>query len=853
MLHMANFVVVDAYGFLFRAYYALPQLHTSQGAPIGGVYGFINILLKHLLTHNADYIAVVFDTGSKNFRHTLYPQYKMNRPRLPEDLLRQFSPLREAVSALGIASEEVHNFEADDVIATLSTKYASEDVQVRVITADKDLLQLMGEHVQIFDPIKNKYLTDEYVVDKFGVTPDKLLDVLALTGDASDNIPGVPSIGVKTAARLINQFGSLDNVLSCAEKVEQKKCREMLIQHADQALLSRDLVSLQRAVEFDGDLNKYAKKLPDSEQLLAFLEKYELNSLRGKIEQCYQISLESPDRQGGAGEMPESHTEDPVAFLRKCENVGLLAFHAKIADGTINELSVAYDREHALTVRGDEVRNFMDAARQILASDSVLKIVHDAKLIMRHFPDLGAFDDVMLMSYSLDAGSHDHSLAGMAYRYLHQKFPARLACTLVQLHGVMRNKLLLDRLFTVYYQLERPLVRVLYEMQEIGVEVDTEILKQLSQDFHGSIRSLEKEIYDLAGCKFNVASARQLGKLLFERMGLSSSAKKMPSGSYSTNAEVLTELAAEGVEIADKVLKWRHFSKLKSTYVDALLRQVETGTKRVHTSYSMISTATGRISSSNPNLQNIPIRSKEGTEIRKAFVAREGHKLVSADYSQMELKIMAHIAGVQAFRDAFSEGKDIHMVTAQQIFGDGVTDPELRRRAKSINFGIIYGMSPFGLAKNVGITRQEASQYVAQYFRSYPEIKNYMEAIKAYARKYGYTRTAFGRKCYISGINSEQHTVRGFAERAAINAPIQGTAADVVKKAMINLRNKLEVGAIILQVHDELLVEVPESHVDRVAKLMKEVMEGVANFSVPLKVDIGVGSSWGSMAKLESV
>ncbi|ACZ48868.1 DNA polymerase I [Anaplasma centrale str. Israel] len=849
---MASFVVVDAYGFLFRAYYALPQLHTSQGAPIGGVYGFINILLKHLMEHDADYLAVVFDTGSKNFRHAMYPQYKMNRPRLPEDLLRQFSPLREAVSALGIASEEVQNFEADDVIATLSTKYASQDVQVRIVTADKDLLQLIGEHVQVFDPIRNRYLTNEYVVDKFGVTPDRLLDVLALTGDTSDNIPGVPSIGVKTAAKLVNQFGSLDNVLNCAEQVEQKKCREMLIQHADQATLSRDLVSLQRTVEFDGDLDKYAKRPPDTERLLAFLEKYELGSLRGKIEQCYQVSFKSSERQD-AGELPESQTEDPVAFLHKCESIGVLAFYAKIADETINELSVAYDREHALTIRKEEVQNFMEVAKQILASDSVLKVVHDAKLIMQHFPDLGVFDDVMLMSYSLDASSHDHSLTGMTYRYLHQKFPAKMACALVQLHSVMREKLLSDRLFTVYYQLERPLVRVLYEMQEVGIEVDTEILKQLSRDFHGSIRSLEREIYGLAGCKFNVASARQLGKLLFERMGLSSSTKKMPSGSYSTNAEVLTELAAEGVEIADKVLKWRHFSKLKSTYVDALLRQVETGTERVHTSYSMVATATGRISSSNPNLQNIPIRSKEGTEIRKAFVAREGHKLVSADYSQMELKIMAHIAGVQAFRDAFAEGKDIHQVTAQQIFGDDVTDPELRRRAKSINFGIIYGMSPFGLAKNVGITRQEATQYVEQYFRSYPEIKNYMEAIKAYARKYGYTRTAFGRKCYVPGINSAQHAIRGFAERAAINAPIQGTAADVVKKAMINLRDKLEVGTIILQVHDELLVEVPESHVDNVAQLMKEVMEGVASFSVPLRVDIGVGNSWGSMAKLESV
>ncbi|MCU7611135.1 DNA polymerase I [Anaplasma capra] len=851
---MASFVVIDAYGFLFRAYYALPQLYTSRGIPVGGVYGFINILLKHLTSHDADYLVVVFDTGTKNFRHTMYPQYKMNRPQLPEDLIRQFSPLREAVSALGIASEAVPHYEADDVIATLSAKYASEDVQVQIITADKDLLQLMGKNVHIFDPIKNRYLTNEYVLDKFGVTSDKILDVLALTGDASDNIPGVPSIGVKTAAKLINQFGSLDNVLNCVEQVEQKKCREMLMQHADQATLSRDLVLLNREVELDGELDKYVKKLPENEQLLAFLQKYELESLLEKIARYYQISLEVPSQQKGMEEIPAQIEEDTATFLGRCRDKGLLAFYAEIENGAVSRLSVACDEECALSVSGENVLQFMEEAKEIFTSDAVLKIVYDAKLIMRHFPDLGAFDDIMLMSYSLDAGSRDHGLDSIVRSYLNKKCPAATARVFVQLHSAMKRKLLSERLFTVYYRLERPLARVLYEMQEVGIEVDTEILKQLSHSFHDSIRSLEGEVYDLAGCKFNIASAKQLGELLFGRMGLSSSARKMRSGSYSTNAEVLTELAADGVEIADKILKWRHFSKLKSTYVDALLRQVEAGTKRVHTNYSMTATATGRISSSNPNLQNIPIRSKEGSEIRKAFVAREGHKLISADYSQMELKIMAHIAGVRAFRDAFAEGRDIHQVTAQQIFGDNAEDPNLRRRAKSINFGIIYGMSPFGLAKNVGITKQEASRYVDQYFGAYPEIKNYMEEIKAYARKHGYTRTVFGRKCYVVGMDSNQHAVRSVAERAAINAPIQGTAADVVKKAMINLHNQLTVGSIILQVHDELLVEVPEDQVDRAAKLIKEVMEGVVtNFSVPLVVDIGVGTSWGDMTKLESV
>ncbi|MGN7678663.1 MAG: DNA polymerase I [Anaplasma sp.] len=854
---MADFVIVDAYGFLFRAYYALPQLNTSHGLPVGGVYGFVNILLKHLLAHNADYLAVVFDPGSKNFRHKIYPEYKMNRPQLPEDLLQQFLPLREAVDALGIASEEVLNYEADDVIATLSAKYASENTRVHIITADKDLLQLLGENVQVFDPIKNRYLTDEYVLEKFGVTPDKLLDVFALTGDTSDNVPGVPSIGIKTAARLVNRFGSLNSILDNVAQIEQKKCREMLIQHADSAILSRNLVTLHRNVALCGDLSKYARRSPSKEQLLAFLDKYELTTLRERIEKCYQISLKCPGKPGdeqNVSAVQKCRAKSMEEFLSKYAGHSLLAFFADIEDGTINGISVSCDGEDVFSVGKDGIQESMKAIAPILASDSVLKIVYDAKLIMGAFPDLEAFDDIMLMSYSLGAGTHDHSLQSIMAFYLGKGFVAPVACMLVRLHKMMRSKLFTERLCTVYYQLERPLTRVLCKMQEAGIEINTEILEQLSSDFHNSISLLEQEIYQLAGCQFNIASSKQLGQLLFERMGLGVNAKKMPSGVYCTNAEVLTEFAADGVEIADKILKWRHFTKLKSTYVDGLLRQVETGTHRVHTQYSMVSTVTGRVSSSNPNLQNIPIRSKEGGEIRKAFVAQMGYKLVSADYSQMELRVLAHIAGVRAFIDAFSEGRDIHLVTAQQIFGDGASDPDLRRRAKSINFGIIYGMSPFGLAKSVGIPKKEASQYVDQYFRSYPEIKHYMHRTLAFASKHGYTRTVFGRKCYIVGIGSKRHAVKSFAERAAINAPIQGTAADILKKAMVRLHEKLHVGRMLLQVHDELLLEVPEAYVHEVARLVKEVMEGVTSFSsVPLTVDISVGDSWGNMEELKEL
>ncbi|MDB1135497.1 DNA polymerase I [Candidatus Anaplasma sp. TIGMIC] len=845
-----SFVVIDAYGFLFRAYYALPGLSTSYDFPVGGVYGFINILLKHLAFHPADYLVVVFDSGSKNFRHEVYPQYKSNRPKAPEELSQQCAPLREAVSAFNIASEEVLNYEADDVIATLSSKYASKDVVVRILTADKDLLQLLGDNVQVYDPIKSRFLDDTYVLEKFGVPSEKLLDVMALTGDASDNIPGVPSIGIKTAAKLINEFGSLDNVLRSSSQIAQKKCREMLTQYAGHALLSRDLVALRHDVKLEGDLEKYARQAPDVEKLMSFLAKYELTSLESKVAKYCKVSV-TPEQEETVVVQNEDKIEKIEEFLETCIRTGTLGLYIVQDQGEIEAIYVAYDGTNSFKVTGKaDLYKLHEVITPLLQNDAVLKVVYDAKSMLSIFPTLKTYDDVMIMSYSLDASSHDHGFDIMSQRHMGKLLQISPACMLIRLHKTIMQKLFAAKLFTVYYELERPLVPIIHKMQEVGIRVDVDLLNQLGSEFTLAIQGLEENIYSIAGVRFNIASSQQLGKVLFEKLRIGG-ARKTPSGSYCTNAEVLTACALEGIEIADKILKWRHYTKLRSTYTDALTRQVNQDTGRVHTCYSMISTATGRISSSNPNLQNIPIRSKDGEKIRQAFIAREGHKLIAADYSQMELRILAHIADVKAFRQAFIDGLDIHSVTARQIFGEFYEiDSELRRRAKSINFGIIYGMGPFRLAKNIGINRKEASQYVEQYFRYYPEIKRYMETTKAYARKYGYTNTVFGRKCFIDGINSRQRTVRGVAERAAINAPIQGTAADVVKKAMIRLQDQLPHGVMVLQVHDELLVEVPEEHVESTARLMKEVMEGVVDFSIFMEVDVSVGDNWGEMEKL---
>ncbi|QLK52884.1 DNA polymerase I [Ehrlichia ruminantium] len=857
---MSTFTIIDAYGLLFRAYYALPHLSTSNGVPIGGVYGFINMLLKYIEVHTANYLVVAFDTGGKNFRHDIYPQYKSNRIKLPEDLISQFPLLREAVNALNISYEEVAGYEADDVIATLSKNYSKFDgIKVTVVTSDKDLLQLLEHNIHIFDPVKNKYIVEDDVQDKFGISSSKLLDFLSLTGDTSDNIPGVPGIGIKTAAKLLNNFGSLDNLLSQPHAIEKNKCRESIIKYQDQAILSRQLLTLCDTVNLDNNIEKYRSRIPDTQKLVKFLKKYELQSLINKIGKIFKTDAFTVYQKSGYNNensiktnVVQYSSEELKTFIENCKNEGTIALYIDITDNTINSMSLSYKEDTILYINKEHITHALDLIKPLFSLDHILKVMYDVKTlfkIIQEDTNITAFDDILIMSYSLDAGLHDHTLKNIIIRNI-DKYDITneniTASTLLSLHTALRRNLLTNQLCTIYYRIEKPLINVLHNMEKIGIMIDGSILDKLSSTFLDKISVLEEKIYKLSGEEFNIASSRQLSTILFDKMGIKKG-KKLSSGTYSTDAEVLHELAFNGVEIADEILKWRHFTKLKNTYTDVLAKQIDNNTSRVHTFYSMTSTVTGRLSSSNPNLQNIPIRSEEGNAIRNAFIAKSGYKLISADYSQIELRIMAHIASVQAFRDAFSLDQDIHLITAQQIFNTQNIDKKLRRKAKSINFGIIYGISPFGLAKQLGITRSEASKHIENYFKSYPEIKSYIEEIKVYARTHGYTRTVFGRKCFIKDINSNNHALRNFSERAAVNAPLQGTSADIIKMSMIHLFDRLKTGYMILQVHDELLFEVPEDHVDNTVKLIKEVMEGIVKLSVPLKVDITIGDNWGNL------
>ncbi|AAZ68099.1 DNA polymerase I [Ehrlichia canis] len=858
---MRIFTVIDAYGLLFRAYYALPNLSTSYGLPIGGVYGFINIFLKYIEKHSTDYLVVVFDTGSKNFRHDIYPEYKSNRPKLPNDLISQFSLLREAVSAFNIASEEVIGYEADDVIATLTKKYSQlQDVEVTVVTSDKDLLQLLNYGIRIFDPIKNRYIEEEDVHNKFGISSNQLLDFLSLTGDASDNIPGVPGIGVKTAAKLLNDFGSLNDLLLRAQEIKTNRCRESIVQYSDQAILSRQLVTLCDTVDICGGIEKYIFQNSEIHELTAFLKKYELQSLINKVNKIFKQNVPSTNRNlNNSSDIVTSDkaiqysAEGLSVFIENCKSEGIIALHIEIVDNSIGSISLSYRKEVFFYIDKDHVDDALEFIKPIFSLGYILKVIYDVKTLLKIIPnlDIVAFNDIMVMSYVLNPGVHDHSLQNIISYNVEQSITNMNAANLLLLHELLRKSLFVDRLYTVYERVEKPLIRVLDNMEKIGVLVNVDVLKTLSATFSEKINMLESEIYKLSGAEFNIASSKQLGNILFDKMGIKKG-KKLSSGNYSTDAEVLSDLAFNDVEIADKILKWRHLTKLKTTYTDVLEKQKNSNSGRVHTFYSMVSTATGRLSSSNPNLQNIPVRSEEGNSIRRAFIAKKGYKLISADYSQIELRIMAHIADVQAFKNAFFLNQDIHSITAKQIFNTEKLDKNLRRRAKSINFGIIYGMSAFGLAKQLSISRSEASTYINNYFRSYPEIQSYMENIKAYAKTHGYTRTIFGRKCFVKDINSDNVTARNFSERAAINAPLQGTSADIIKMSMIHLFDKLKNGSLILQVHDELLFEILEEQVDDAVKIIREVMENIVKLSVPLKVDFNIGDNWADLVPYNS-
>ena len=900
--------LVDGSGFIFRAFHGLPAMSRPDGTPVNAVYGFTTMLLKLLNDTDADHVAVIFDAGRLSFRNGIYPEYKAHRPPAPEELVPQFPLIRDAVAAFNVPSVEMEGFEADDLIATYASQAVARGAKVTIVSSDKDLMQLVGDGVEMLDTLKNRTIREAEVLEKFGVAPDKVVDVQALCGDPTDNVPGVPGIGVKTAAQLIGEYGDLDTLLARAGEIKQPKRRETLLTNAESARISRELVRLKRDVPVTEPLDSFAKRPFDRQVLADFLAAQGFKSIVAR--------LGGTSAANAAAALPAAVPPAPPAITRDYQLVtDEAALDAWIAEATRLGM-VAFDTEttgldplraelvgvslatapgracyipvkHAAgpaqgsllldpgPVAGPHILpRDLTLARlaPLLADAAVLKVGHNIKYDIQVMAQAGlavaAIDDTMLLSYVLDGASHGHSMDELAQVHLDHRtitfedvcgsgktqitfdrvpldkalaYAAEDADITLRLHHVLKARLLAERMVVVYETLERPLVPVLATMETAGIKVDSQALMALSAEFGARMAELEADIQKLAGRAFNVGSPQQLGKVLFEDLSLPGG-KKTKTGQWGTGAEVLEELAAQGHDLPARVLDWRQLSKLKGTYTDALVAQVNPRTGRVHTRFAQALTTTGRLSSSDPNLQNIPIRSEEGRKIRHAFIAEPGHLLLSADYSQIELRLVAHVAAIEGLKQAFHQGADIHAITASQVFGVPVAgiDPGLRRRAKAINFGIIYGISAFGLAQQLGIATGEAKSYIDAYFTRYPEIRDYMERTKEEARANGFVRTPFGRKVFTPGIKDKNGAMRAFAERAAINGPIQGGAADIIKRAMIRLPAALAAeglaARLLLQVHDELVLEVPEAEQEATRAVVRRVMENAVRLDVPLVV-----------------
>ncbi|WGH80120.1 DNA polymerase I [Jannaschia ovalis] len=919
--------LIDGSAYIFRAFHALPPLtRKSDGLPIGAVAGFCNMLDRYVERNTgpdaATHIAVIFDKGSHTFRNDIYPDYKGHRPELPEDLRPQIPLTREATRAFNIACEELEGFEADDIIATLARQAREAGGRCTIVSADKDLMQLVGGGVEMSKPgIQGKAdetIDSEGVAKYFGVGPDRVVDVQALAGDSTDNVPGAPGIGIKTAAQLINEWGDLDTLLANAEEIKQPKRRQTLIEKADQIRMSRELVRLDDAVTLDFSLDDLELRDPDPDKLLEFLNAMEFRTLTRRIAERFDRDPPALPEIAvpRAPEAPDDPEIDPAAYEVVRDEAGLQAWLDRIAatgyvavdteTTSLDEmraelvgvsLAVApgeacyvplrhvegggdlFDRD-ALAEGQMVLDRALEMLKPMLEDPAILKIGQNIKYDWKIFAGLGIalgpLDDTMLLSYAQNAGLHQHGMDALADRYLnHQCIPikeligtgksqvtfdrvaidkaapyaAEDADVTLRLWRLFKPRLHANRVTQVYETMERPLVPVLARMERAGVKVDRDVLSRMSGAFAQKMAGLEEEIHAKAGRPFNVGSPKQLGEILFDELGLPGG-KKGKTGAYGTGADVLEDLATEH-ELPRLILDWRQISKLKSTYTDSLQEHIHPETGRVHTSYSIAGANTGRLASTDPNLQNIPIRTEEGRRIREAFVAPEGRVLVALDYSQIELRILAHIAGIDALKQAFRDGQDIHAITASQMFGvplDEMT-PEVRRQAKAINFGVIYGISGFGLARNLRIPREEAQAFIDTYFERFPGIRAYMDETVKFAKEHDRVETLFGRRIHTPEIN-QKGPGAGFAKRAAINAPIQGTAADVIRRAMVRMEDAIAGldATMLLQVHDELLFEVAEDDVDALIDRAREVMEGanmpLVDLSVPLTVDAGQGPNW---------
>ncbi|MEC8759777.1 MAG: DNA polymerase I [Pseudomonadota bacterium] len=916
--------LIDGSAFIFRAYHALPPLtRKSDGLPVGAVSGFCNMLNRYIEDNNGPdaptHVAVIFDHSSHSFRNDIFDGYKANRPPAPEDLVPQFPLTREATKAFNIACEEMEGFEADDMIATIACQARDAGGRVTIISSDKDLMQLVGDGIEMYDAMKNKRIDREGVFEKFGVYPDRVIDVQSLAGDSVDNVPGAPGIGVKTAAALINEFGDLDELLSRAVEIKQPKRRQTLLDHAEQIKLSRELVTLDCNTPLTFALEDLEFRAPIPGQLLDFLTKMEFRTLTKRIAQKFELEIPTSDNLDTTSTNNISEkipfdsanyeyikTADQLqTWVHKIYETGYVAIDTETT--SLNDMlaelvgiSLATEIGSACYIPighkegqdDDLFDNFqlvegqldleyvLDCLRPVLTDDSILKIgqniKYDAKVLSRYGIEVTAFDDTMLLSYAMHGGLHNHGMDALSERYLDHSpisiktligsgksaitfdkvkiedavtYAAEDADITLRLWKIFKQKLHLSKVTKVYESLERPLVSVLAQMEKNGVKVDRETLSRMSNAFAQKMAGLEAEIYELAGETFNVGSPKQLGEIMFDKLGYEGG-KKGKNGAYATGADILEELATS-YDFPKRVLDWRQLSKLKSTYTDALQDHINPDTGRVHTSYSIAGAVTGRLSSTEPNLQNIPVRTEDGRRIREAFVAESGNILVSLDYSQIELRILAHIAKIDALKQAFHDGLDIHAMTASEMFDvplDQMT-PEIRRQAKAINFGVIYGISGFGLARNLRIPRAEAQGFIDRYFDRFPGIKEYMDETIKFSKENNYVKTLFGRVIHTPEINAKG-PMAGFAKRAAINAPIQGTAADIIRRAMIRVPDAIKdlPAKMLLQVHDELLFEVKEEFsqdlVDKVQSIMETASLPFLKMDIPLSVDAGHGLNW---------
>ncbi len=895
-----HLVLVDGSGFIFRAFHALPPMTRPDGTPVNAVFGFTNMLARLLKDHVGTHLAVIFDAGRATFRNRIYDKYKAQRPDPPSELIPQFALVRDATAAFNVPAIELVDWEADDLIAAYTKAAVAAGGQVTIVSSDKDLMQLIRPGVIMQDPIKQKAIGPDEVREKFGCGPEKMTDLLALMGDSVDNVPGVPGIGPKTACQLLSEFVDLEGVLAAAPAMKPSKRRELLITHADQARLSRQLVILRDDAPMPEPLETLGVREPDRAALAGWLHGMGFRSTATRLGLDGPLGEDAPPPAKEETVQPFGPyavlADLPAlsAVLAAARQGGLLAVHPAVdaaglvglglatAQGQAGYLPLGHQGDLDRPVHQVALADARAALDPVLTDRSVLKVFHDAKAGLRALDAAGfagavAVDDAMLLSFAQDAGAHGHALEDLSRlhlghtvttldsatgsgraRLLLSNVPteraaahvAEAADCVLRLRHLLRPRLADAKATALYERMERALIPVLAGMERAGIMVDEEELRRLSADFGARMAAAETDIHVLAGRPFNLGSPKVLGEILFDEMKLPGG-RRTSSGTWGTDAAVLQQLAEGGAALPGRILEWRQLAKLKSTYADALVTEINRATGRVHTTYAMAAAATGRLSSNDPNLQNIPIRTEEGGRIRQAFVAAPGHVLVSADYSQIELRLLAHVADVPALSEAFATGQDIHSRTASEVFGVPMAEMtgEIRRRAKAINFGIIYGISAFGLGRQLGIEPGEAKSYIDSYFLRYPGIRAYMESTREEARMRGFVLTPFGRRCWIPGISDRNPAKRGYAERQASNAPLQGGAADIIKRAMVQLPGALAAaglqGRMLLQVHDELLFEAPAEEADRLAEVARDVMQHAATLSVPLVVETGKGRSWG--------